>query len=158
MSVRWEVCWLQDPVHVPFFHNAQFSVYSVSFLIFNDIPYHKVLKVIAIERMREIKFSWDDELTICIFLCFNRGKGPIFNEYRLRLESVDKLFAKLDGVCLVVHASVDDNTLPLRLILQNDYLVLVVEVNAVLVRWQFDAHQLASLVSDFLTRHFLENV
>jgi hypothetical protein len=34
----------------------------------------------------------------------------------------------------------------------------VVKINAVLLRWQFDAHQLASFVGDFLARHFLKKV
>jgi hypothetical protein len=57
-----------------------------------------------------------------------------------------------------MHTSINDDALPLRLILQDDDLVLVVKINAVLLRWQFDAHQLASFVGDFLARHFLKKV
>ena len=157
-GVGAHVKWLLDAVLETLVHNALPRVNPVGIGVLLDTSLDELIGYLAIQLMSQVIGGWVGEICIraSVLQIFRHLQRAILEQNTLRLERVEQLFAEADARFVGMVTAVDDNGLPAIPVLENNYIVLKVEVDAELVGRQVDAQESASLKRDLLAFDVLE--
>ena len=92
---------------------------------------NKFFEITASQFVNELVFSGDSQWAFVKFISLKSLKGTILDKNGFWLKCLKKLFAETDRLLLRMLAAIEYYGLRCAFVLENDYSILVVKVNAV---------------------------